>query len=232
MKLQPSPFEKIQNGSKTIEIRLNDEKRKLVKVGDEIEFSLMTDPSQTLRTEVLELQHFPTFQELFAAFPPEQYGGVSKDEYSTMYKYYPQEDEEKYGVLAIRVKRLGKSVSFELAKQYLGREVEVVMDRALGSKHPKHGFIYEANYGFIEGIKAPDGEDLDAYFLGVHEPLERAKGTCIAIAHRKDNDDDKLIVVPTGMEMTDGEIMSAIHFQEQWFDTQIVRNGGEQKETV
>jgi len=115
------------------------------------------------------------------------------------------------------------SKSLHLAKQLLGKEVEVTMDRPLGSKHPKHGFVYEANYGFIEGIKAPDGEDLDAYFLGVQEPLQKAKGTCIAIAHRKDNDDDKLIVVQKGVEMTNEEIMSAVHFQEQWFDTEIVR---------
>ena len=115
------------------------------------------------------------------------------------------------------------SESLKIAKQYLGNEVEVVMDRPLGSKHPKHGFIYEANYGFIDGVKAPDGEDLDAYYLGVHGPLEKAKGVCIAIAHRKDNDDDKLIVVPMGMKMSDEEIMSAIHFQEQWFQTEIVR---------
>ncbi len=115
------------------------------------------------------------------------------------------------------------SESLKIAKQYLGKEVEVVMDRPLGSKHPKHGFLYEANYGFIQGVKAPDGEDLDAYYLGVQEPLEKAKGVCIAIAHRKDNDDDKLIVVPAGTEMSDEEIMSAIHFQEQWFKTEVVR---------
>lgn len=114
------------------------------------------------------------------------------------------------------------SESFKLAKKYLGKEVEVVVDRPLGSKHPKHGFIYEANYGFIEGVKAPDGEDLDAYYLGVKEPLQRASGICIAIAHRKNNDDDKLIVVPNGSQMSDEEIMAAIRFQEQWFDTEIV----------
>lgn len=116
-----------------------------------------------------------------------------------------------------------RSLSLELAKKLLGKEVEVVIDRHLGSKHPKHGFIYEVNYGFIEGIKAPDGEDLDAYFLGVHEPLQKAKGICIAIAHRKDNDDDKLIVTPKGIEVTNEEIMTGIHFQEQWFDTEIIR---------
>lgn len=116
-----------------------------------------------------------------------------------------------------------KSKSLQLAKQLLGKEVEVTIDRPLGSKHPKHDFLYEANYGFIEGIKAPDGEDLDAYFLGVKEPLQKAKGICIAVAHRKDNDDDKLIVVPKGIEMINEKIMSAIHFQEQWFDTEIIR---------
>ncbi|MDD2935344.1 MAG: inorganic pyrophosphatase [Candidatus Pacebacteria bacterium] len=115
------------------------------------------------------------------------------------------------------------SKSLQLAKQLLGKEVEVTIDRPLGSKHPKHDFLYEANYGFIEGIKAPDGEDLDAYFLGAKEPLQKAKGICIAVAHRKDNDDDKLIVVPKGIEMTNEKIMSAIHFQEQWFDTEIIR---------
>lgn len=116
-----------------------------------------------------------------------------------------------------------QSKSLELAKQFLGKEVEVIMDRPLGTKHPKHGFVYEANYGFIHGVKSPDGEDLDAYYLGTSEPVERGSGVCIAIAHRRDNDDDKLIVLPKGIEMTDEEIVSAIRFQEQWFDTVIMR---------
>lgn len=104
MKLQSSPFEKIKNGTKTIEIRLNDEKRQLLKVGDEIEFSLMTDLAQTIKTEVVGLEKFPTFKEMFAAYPAEEYGGENQDEWKLMYKYYSPEDEAKYGVLAIRVK--------------------------------------------------------------------------------------------------------------------------------
>jgi ASC-1-like (ASCH) protein len=106
MKLQPSPFEKIKGGIKTIEVRLNDEKRQQLKVGDEIIFSLMTDPTQKIRTEVIELLPFATFQELIAAFPPEQYGSVSKDEFVDMYKFYTREDEEKYGVLGIKLRYL------------------------------------------------------------------------------------------------------------------------------
>jgi len=115
------------------------------------------------------------------------------------------------------------SVSLELAKEQLGKVVQVTIDRPLGSTHPKHGFEYEVNYGYIAGIKAPDGEDLDAYFLGVDTPIQTGVGICIAIAHRRDNDDDKLIVVTEGIIMTDEEILSSIHFQEQWFDTVIIR---------
>lgn len=115
------------------------------------------------------------------------------------------------------------SRSFELAKQYLGKEVDVIMDRPLGSRHPEHGFVYEVNYGFVEGVRAPDGKELDAYFLGAGHPVDRGRGVCVAIAHRRDDDDDKLIVVPEGSEMTDEQIMSAIRFQEQWFDTEVIR---------
>lgn len=115
------------------------------------------------------------------------------------------------------------SESLEMAKQFLGKKVNMVMDRPLGTKHPKHGFIYEVNYGFIEGTKAPDGEELDAYYLGVNESMEKGEGICVAIAHRKNNDDDKLIIVPEGVVMSDEEIMKSIHFQEQWFETEIVR---------
>jgi inorganic pyrophosphatase len=107
------------------------------------------------------------------------------------------------------------SKSLELAKQFLGKEVEVIFDRPLGSKHPKFGFIYKVNYGYLEGVKAPDGEDLDAYFLGTNQSLQKAKGVVKAIVHRLENDDDKLIVMPDFVSMADDEIERAVHFQEQ-----------------
>ncbi len=115
------------------------------------------------------------------------------------------------------------SQSLKLAKELLRKEVEVVFDRPLGSTHPKHDFVYEVNYGYIKGVIAPDGEELDAYYLGVDKALTEAKGTVIAIAHREDNDDDKLIVAPEGKSFTDEEILSQINFQEKWFKTRIVR---------
>ena len=115
------------------------------------------------------------------------------------------------------------SLSLQLAKNFLCKEVKVIIDRPLGFKHPKHGFIYEVNYGYIQGVIAPDGEELDAYLIGVNEPVKEYTGICIAIAHRRDNDDDKLIVVPKGINTDNKEIMRLINFQEKWFDTKIIR---------
>lgn len=110
------------------------------------------------------------------------------------------------------------------AKQFLGKTVTVTMDRALGSQHPKHGYTYPVNYGFVPETKSPDGGELDVYVLGVDSPLEQYSGLCIAVIHRLNDDDDKLIVVPDGQSMTDDEIRKAIHFQEQFFQSEIIRN--------
>ncbi|MFI6363303.1 inorganic diphosphatase [Nocardia sp. NPDC050630] len=67
---------------------------------------------------------------------------------------------------------------------------------ALRKPPPSCGFRYIVNYGFVPGTLAPDGEELDAYFLGPTEPITAAAGACIAIIHRLYDDDDKLIVVP------------------------------------
>lgn len=113
--------------------------------------------------------------------------------------------------------------SLRLARDFIGKEVEVTVDRKIGSKHPKYGFIYPVNYGYIAGVEAPDGEELDAYYLGATEPLDFVVGSCIAVIHRKDDDDDKLVVVPIGTQLADKEILAATRFQEQWFDCKIIR---------
>ena len=112
----------------------------------------------------------------------------------------------------------------DLYKQYLGNNVEVIMDRPLGSNHPKYGFRYEVNYGFIPNTKAPDGDEVDAYVLGVDKPLEKFSGKCIAVIHRLNDDDDKLVVVPeSSKEMTDDEIIKLTLFQEKYFTSIIIR---------
>lgn len=63
----------------------------------------------------------------------------------------------------------------DYSKPYLGKEVEVVIDRPLGGKHPKWGFVYPVNYGYIENTKAPDGEEIDVYVLGIIKPVKNLK---------------------------------------------------------
>ncbi len=109
------------------------------------------------------------------------------------------------------------------ARDYLGKIIEVTIDRPLDSKHPRHGFDYPVNYGFIPGTTSGDGEELDAYVLGVDEPRENFTGRCIAVIHRTNDDDDKLVVVPDGVTLSDDEIRAATHFQEQYFVSDIIR---------
>ncbi len=117
-----------------------------------------------------------------------------------------------------------KSISFRLAEPFLGKEVEMVIDRPLGSRHPKYpDEIYEINAGYIPGIIAPDGKELDAYHLSSSEPLDKVSGVVIAIIHRLEDDDDKLVVVSKGKTLTDVEIEEKVHFQEKYFKHIIVR---------
>lgn len=109
------------------------------------------------------------------------------------------------------------------SRDFLGKIVNVKMDRPLGTKHPKHGFVYEVNYGFIPNTVSGDGEELDAYVLGVDIPLDTFNGRCIAIIHRTDDNDDKLIVVPDGKKVSDEYIEAKTAFQEKWFKHVIIR---------
>ena len=111
-----------------------------------------------------------------------------------------------------------------LYTKYLGKDVQVVMDRPLGSNHPKHGFRYEVNYGYVPDTHAPDGEEIDAYVLGIDKPLESFSGKCIAVIHRLNDNDDKLVVVPKNSEnMADEEIIKLTLFQERYFTSVIIR---------
>lgn len=116
---------------------------------------------------------------------------------------------------------LTTSISLKMCKEYVGKEVTISIDQAYDTYY--EGTRYEQNYGYVPNTTAPDGDGLDAYFIGPQEPLTEATGTCIAIIHRYDDDDDKLILVPTGVTMTDEEIEAAVHFREQFYDHCIIR---------
>ncbi len=115
----------------------------------------------------------------------------------------------------------GRSKSLKMCRAYLNTIIEIEIDQPYGSIY--NGITYEVNYGFIPNTLAPDGEPLDAYFLGPQKPLRRAKGRCIAIIHRHQDDDDKLIIVPDGEILSDEDIEQAVHFREKLFDHTIVR---------
>lgn len=110
-----------------------------------------------------------------------------------------------------------------MVKDYLNKIVEVKMDRPMGSKHPKKGFIYPVNYGYIPNTVSGDGEELDAYVLGVHEPLDTFSGRVIAIIHRLNDNDDKLVVVPDGKMYSNEQIRALTEFQEEYFKSEIYR---------
>ncbi len=110
-----------------------------------------------------------------------------------------------------------------MSKEYLNKIVTVKMDRPLGCKHPNHGFIYPVNYGYIPGTVSGDGEELDAYVLGEHKPLDEFTGKVIAIIHRTSDNDDKLVVMKDGRNYTDEQIRALTEFQEQYFESIIIR---------
>jgi inorganic pyrophosphatase len=109
------------------------------------------------------------------------------------------------------------------ATDYIGKTVTIHVDRPFHTKHPTHGFVYELNYGYVPQTRSPDGEALDAYLIGVEYPVSTFTGKCIAIIHRTNDDDDKLIVVPEGKIISDKEILKATHFQEKFFTGVILR---------
>ncbi len=102
------------------------------------------------------------------------------------------------------------------------KTITLQIDRPLGSRHPNHqDMIYPVNYGFVPGVMAADGEEQDVYVLGIDYPVDTFTGQLIAIIHRKNDVEEKWVVVPEGVRFTEAEIRAAIHFQEQFFDTWI-----------
>ncbi len=107
MKLKSAPFKMMKYGSKRVELRLYDEKRQLLNVGDCIYFT-HADTDEPLQTEIVALRKFPDFFELYKHFTPIEMGYEEGEEANAedMYAYYSKGDIAKYGVLAISIKKL------------------------------------------------------------------------------------------------------------------------------
>lgn len=106
MKLQTKYFELVKSGEKIFEVRLFDEKRKLLKVGDKITFSNLSNEKEQITCLIENLHHYNSFEEMTNFLSPELIGmkGLSKDEIIKIYhSFYMPEDEKKFGVLAIKI---------------------------------------------------------------------------------------------------------------------------------
>lgn len=109
--------------------------------------------------------------------------------------------------------------------KWLGKTVTVTVDRPLGSSHPNYpDSIYTLNYGYIAGVIAPDGEELDAYVYGVYEPVDSFTGVVIAVIERLNDVENKLVVAPFGTVTTEHDIYEVAGFQEKYFNIRIIMN--------
>ena len=109
----------------------------------------------------------------------------------------------------------------ESLKQLLGKKITVYIDRPAGHVHDN--VIYPINYGYTESLTALDGEFQDVYIIDTKEPLNEVSGTVVAIIHREDDIEDKLVVSLSNGDISENEIEEAIFFQEQYFKHTIVK---------
>ena len=110
-----------------------------------------------------------------------------------------------------------------LERSYLGKSVHIGIDRPIGYVHhkEKYDLHYPINYGYIPQVLGGDGEEMDVYLLGVDVPVEEYDAHIIAIVHRENDVEDKLVGAPEGMRFSKKQIADAVHFQEQYYDTWI-----------
>ena len=110
-----------------------------------------------------------------------------------------------------------------LIQRYLGKTVEIQIDRPIGHVHVTKGITlnYTINYGFLPGVTGGDGEEQDVYLLGVDTPVEACRARIIAAIRRKDDNEDKFVAAPEGMEFHQAQIAEAVHFVEKYFDSRV-----------
>ncbi len=108
-------------------------------------------------------------------------------------------------------------------KSYLGKVVDIEIDRPIGYIHrkEKYSLTYNINYGYIPGVLGGDDEELDVYLLGVDVPVEKYRVQIIGIVHRHNDIEDKLVAAPVGIRFTKEEIRAAVNFQEQYYNSEI-----------
>ncbi len=113
-------------------------------------------------------------------------------------------------------------MDIDILKGLIGKYIDVTIDRPIGTTHPKYkDMIYLVNYGYIDGFYGGDNEYQDVYILGEDKPLSNYRGKVIAIIHRLNDNEDKLVVHNYGY-LSNNEIEEAINFQEKYFKHEII----------
>lgn len=108
--------------------------------------------------------------------------------------------------------------------EYIGKIVDIEIDRPLGSRHPKYkDFIYPINYGFVPNTVSGDGMEIDCYVIDLDKPVKRLVGRCIAIINRLNDNENKLVVTEKDVEYSDEEILEKVNFQEKFFISELIR---------
>ena len=107
-------------------------------------------------------------------------------------------------------------------RTWYGQTVEIIVDRPLGSTHPKYRqIVYGVNYGYLDSVVGGDGEEQDVYVLDIHEPIEKCSAKIIGAVFRLNDDEDKLLAVAGDKKYTEAEIRQCIDFQEKFFVSEI-----------
>lgn len=166
----------------------------------------------------MEWRNYLNFRDYLKAFP--QVKRTYRDLKNTLAKKYPN-DREQYTL------KKAEFITYTLRKamvwSFLGQYVCAQVDRPVGYLHRKgeKELLYPINYGFIPGVLGGDGEELDVYYLGTDKPLTSFSGRVIAIVHRKDDSEDKLVVAADDYQYTAEQICREIYFQEKYYDTTV-----------
>lgn len=115
-------------------------------------------------------------------------------------------------------------MEYLLGREYIGKTVTVIIDRPYGSFHPHHpDVIYPLNYGYVNELVSADGEFQDAYVYGLQEPAETFTGIVSGIIYHKDGP-SRFIVTRPGEMIDHDEVIEAVAFEEQYYDTRFIWN--------
>lgn len=166
----------------------------------------------------MEWRNYLNFKHYLIAFPEvrDAYAALKTE----LAEKYPNDRESYTSSKADFIKHALRKA---MVWSYLGKQIEGEIDRPVGYVHVKgeKTLQYPVNYGYIPGVLGGDDEELDVYFLGEDKPLESFSGKVIAIVHREDDVEDKLVACPIEMNFTAEQICEQILFQEQYYNTTI-----------